>query len=178
MAHDKSFTFLLLFVAKSYSHKGIFLWAHITTSGELCFVLLMTQQKCKQNTNFYGAITRECKIIGGWHFGDCLKTKPSFWTCNLILRNAPLNKKLKLPLIHSICSVNWLPVFLIFAIKLWLMWDLHLAQPASTSLRLYSYIRKVLSSQIYFSANNNRQTKFSKSLSVSSLDELNSSVIP
>ena len=125
------------------------------------FVLLPIQQKCKQNTNFYGAVTRERKIIGGWHFQDCLKTKSSFWASNLTLRNAPLNKKLKLPLTHSICSVNWLPVFLISLIKLWLVWDPHLAQLGSNSLRLDSYTRKVLSSQVYFSPDDKGQKKFS-----------------
>ena len=137
----------------------------------------MIQQKCKQNTNCYGAITQERKIIGGEHFQDCLKTIPSFWASNLNLRNAPLNKKVKLPLTHSICSVNWLPVFLISVNRLWSMRDPRLAQLTSNSLRLYSYTRKVLSWQVYFSPDNKWQK--SKSLSVSSSGELNSSsVIP
>ena len=137
----------------------------------------MIQQKCKQNTNCYDAITQGHKIIGGWHFQDCLKTKPSFWASNLNLRNALLNRKLKLPLTHSICSVNWLPVDLISVNRLWLMRDPHLAQLTSKSLRLYSYTRKVLSWQVFFSPGNKWQK--SKSLSFSSSDELNSSsVIP
>ena len=155
--------------------KSFFCGPTVNTSGEVCFILLMIQQRCKQNTNFYGAITLERKIIGGWQFQDCLKTKPSFWASNLTLRNAPLNKKLKLPLTHSICSVNWLPVFLISVIKLWLMREPHSAQLASNSLRFDSYTRKVLASQVYFSSDEKGQKKFSKSLSFSSLEKLNSS---
>ena len=136
------------------------MWAHSNTSDELCFVLLMIQQKCKQNTNSYGAITRERKIIGGWHFQDYLRTQSSFWATNPTLRNAPLNKKLKLALTQPICSVNWLLVFLISVIKLWLMQDPHLAQLASNSLRIDSYTRKVLSSQVYFSPNDKGQKNF------------------
>ena len=78
----------------------------------------------------------------------------------------------KLPFSHSICNINWLPVFLPSLVKLitkvvkfWLILNQQFAQLVSNSLNFDSYTTNTLSSLGYFKPGDNGQINSSKSLS-------------